>query len=223
MPHLNNDWDEYLKETFELPFYKELREMLKKEYSTQTVYPPKELIFNALKVTSYKDTRVVILGQDPYHGEGQANGLSFSVNPGVPLPPSLRNIYKEIEDSMGYPMSRNGDLTCWAEQGVLLLNTVLTVRAGTPQSHQNIGWEQFTDNVLDLLNEKQEPVIFILWGGSAKKKGKRITNPKHVVLTAPHPSPLSSYRGFFGCNHFKKVNELLETWGKAPINWKNPS
>ncbi|MDA3733827.1 uracil-DNA glycosylase [Niameybacter massiliensis] len=223
MVNLNNDWDAKLKEEFEKPYYQALRQFLIQEYNNYTVYPPKEDLFNALRVTSFADTKVVILGQDPYHGPNQAHGMAFSVNPGIQTPPSLQNIYKELQESLGCFIPDNGYLMHWAQQGVLLLNTVLTVRAGTPQSHQNQGWEQLTDRIIQLLNEKDETVIFLLWGTPAKKKQSLITNPKHVVLTAVHPSPLSAYRGFFGCGHFKKVNEILESQGRVPIDWQIPN
>ncbi|MDY3366636.1 uracil-DNA glycosylase [Zhenhengia yiwuensis] len=220
MVNLGNDWDKLLKEEFNKPYYLALRQFLIEEYRTQVIYPPKEDLFNALKATSYQDTKVVILGQDPYHGLGQAHGMAFSVNPGIAIPPSLRNIYKELQDSLGCSIPDNGYLMPWAKQGVLLLNTVLTVRAGQPQSHQNKGWEILTDEIINLLNQKDETVIFLLWGSPAKKKMNLITNPKHVVLTAVHPSPLSAHRGFFGCNHFKQVNEILERQGRETIDWQ---
>lgn len=223
MVNLGNDWDKLLKEEFNKPYYLSLRQFLIEEYRTQVIYPPKEDLFNALKATSYQDTKVVILGQDPYHGLGQAHGMAFSVNPGIAIPPSLRNIYKELQDSLGCSIPDNGYLMPWAKQGVLLLNTVLTVRAGQPQSHQNKGWEILTDEIIKLLNQKDETVIFLLWGSPAKKKMNLITNPKHVVLTAVHPSPLSAHRGFFGCNHFKQVNEILERQGRETIDWQIPN
>lgn len=223
MVNLGNDWDKLLKEEFNKPYYLSLRQFLIEEYRTQVIYPPKEDLFNALKATSYQDTKVVILGQDPYHGLGQAHGMAFSVNPGIAIPPSLRNIYKELQDSLGCSIPDNGYLMSWAKQGVLLLNTVLTVRAGQPQSHQNKGWEILTDEIIKLLNQKDETVIFLLWGSPAKKKMNLITNPKHVVLTAVHPSPLSAHRGFFGCNHFKQVNEILERQGRETIDWQIPN
>lgn len=223
MVNLGNDWDKLLKEEFNKPYYLALRQFLIEEYRTQVIYPPKEDLFNALKATSYQDTKVVILGQDPYHGLGQAHGMAFSVNPGIATPPSLRNIYKELQDSLGCSIPDNGYLMPWAKQGVLLLNTVLTVRAGQPQSHQNKGWEILTDEIIKLLNQKDETVIFLLWGSPAKKKMNLITNPKHVVLTAVHPSPLSAHRGFFGCNHFKQVNEILERQGREAIDWQIPN
>lgn len=220
---LGNDWDSYLENEFKKPYYLALRAFLKEEYTEHTVYPPKEDIFNALRTTSYADTKVVILGQDPYHGPGQAHGMSFSVRPGIKTPPSLQNMYKELEMSLGCFIPNNGYLVPWAEQGVLLLNTVLTVRAHKAGSHQKQGWEMLTDRIISLLNEKEEPVIFLLWGSPAKKKEALLTNPKHIVLSTVHPSPLSAYRGFLGCNHFKKVNELLVEQGKAPIKWQIPN
>lgn len=221
MVKLGNDWDEVLNGEFEKPYYIEIREFLKKEYATQIVYPDMYDIFNALKATSFKDTKVVILGQDPYHNPGQAHGMSFSVKPGIMPPPSLQNMYKEIENEFGYEMPKKyGYLQSWAKQGVLLLNTVLTVRQNQPQSHKNCGWETFTDNVIASLNQKQEPCVFLLWGSNAKSKAKLITNKKHLILTAVHPSPLSAYRGFFGCNHFKLANEFLKENGIKEIDWK---
>lgn len=223
MVKLGNDWDEKLKDEFEKPYYLALRQFLIQEYNNHIIYPPKEKIFEALRATSYKDTKVVILGQDPYHGPGQAHGMSFSVNPGVPIPPSLLNIYKELESSLGCYIPDNGYLMHWAKQGVLLLNTVLTVRAKTPQSHKDQGWEQFTDQIIKMLNEKDETIIFLLWGTPAKRKQSLITNKKHIVLTTVHPSPLSAYRGFLGCNHFKEVNEILINQGRTPIDWQIPN
>lgn len=220
---LNNDWDKYLGKEFEKPYYKQLRAFLKREYETQTVYPPAEDIYSALRTTSYTDTKVVILGQDPYHGPGQAHGMAFSVLKGVATPPSLQNIYKELQQSLGCYIPNNGYLVPWAEQGVLLLNTVLTVRKGEPGSHQGIGWELLTDEIIKCLDQKEEPVIFLLWGTPAKKKQALLTNKKHKVLTSVHPSPLSAYRGFFGCDHFKEVNELLVAYGKQPIDWQIPN
>lgn len=220
MVQLNNSWDFYLKDEFEKPYYKTLRNFLKEEYSTQTIYPSKYDLFNAIKTTSYEDVKVVILGQDPYHGPGQAHGMAFSVLPGVPVPPSLKNIYKELHDTMGCYIPNNGYLMKWAEQGVLLLNTVMSVRRGKPQSHRGKGWEQFTDRIITLLNERKDPVIFLLWGAPAKKKASLITAPQHKILTAAHPSPLSAYNGFFGCDHFRKVNDYLEEMGKAPIDFQ---
>lgn len=220
MVNLGNDWDEILKDEFSKPYYKELRKFLKAEYQNHTVYPPMNDIFNALRCTSFADTKVVIIGQDPYHGAGQAHGMCFSVKKGTPPPPSLQNIFKEIHSDLGIDMNAgHGELTAWAKQGVLLLNTVLTVREGEPNSHKNMGWETFTDRVISELNNKQTPVVFLLWGAHARKKASVITNPIHYKLTAPHPSPLSAYNGFFGCKHFSKTNELLKASGQTPIDW----
>lgn len=221
MVKLNNDWDELLKNEFQKEYYLKIREFLKREYSNQTIYPDKHDIFNALKTTARKDIKVVILGQDPYHNPGQAHGMSFSVKPGIAPPPSLLNMYKEIEQEFGYKMpSDYGYLISWAEQGVLLLNTVLTVRENKPQSHKDCGWETFTDKIISLINEKEEPVVFLLWGSNAKSKKALITNPRHLVLESVHPSPLSAYRGFLGCNHFKKANEFLAKNNIPEIDWK---
>lgn len=220
MVKLGNDWDEILKDEFEKPYYKELRQFLKKEYSSGTVYPDMHDIFNALKASSFKETKVVILGQDPYHEPNQAHGLCFSVLKGVPAPPSLQNIYKELADDIGFKIPSHGQLTKWAEQGVLMLNTVLTVRRGQANSHKGMGWEQFTDRVISELNKKDTPVIFLLWGSPAKTKAQIINNPLHIKLTCVHPSPLSAYRGFFGCKHFSKTNELLIKNGLTPIDWQ---
>lgn len=220
MVHFGNDWDSILQEEFQKSYYLSLREFLKKEYEHYTIYPAMNDIFNALKHTAYSDTKVVILGQDPYHNPNQAHGLAFSVQKGNPLPPSLKNIYEEIEHEFGISMGSSGDLTSWAKQGVLLLNAVLTVRAPLANSHKGKGWELFTDAVIRNLNSRTEPVIFLLWGRDAKEKGNLITHPNHVILKASHPSPLSAYQGFFGCGHFKKVNECLTSWQKKPIDWK---
>lgn len=219
MVNLGNDWDEILKDEFEKEYYLKLRSFLKEEYKTQTIYPDMYNIFNALKYTSYADVKVVILGQDPYHEPNQAHGLCFSVQKGVPAPPSLKNIYKEIQSDLGINPPDHGELTKWAKQGILLLNTVLTVRKGHANSHKNKGWEIFTDNVIKKVNEKDSPVVFILWGGNAKQKISLITNPIHKILTSVHPSPLSAYNGFFGCRHFSKTNEFLKEIGKEPIDW----
>lgn len=220
MVHLGNDWDELLKQDFESEWYAELRRFLASEYREHTVYPGMYDIFNALKTTSYQDTRVVILGQDPYHNPGEAHGMCFSVKPGVKIPPSLQNIFKELKEDMGTYIPNNGYLVDWAKQGVLLLNTVLTVRENAPMSHKNKGWERLTDSVIRHLNERCRPVIFLLWGAPARAKKALITNPMHVVLEAPHPSPLSAHYGFFGCRHFSRVNELLKSWGQAPIDFQ---
>lgn len=219
MVKLGNDWDGILADEWEKPYYKALHEFLKKEYSSTRVYPDMYDIFNALKYTSFADTKAVIIGQDPYHGPGQAHGLCFSVKKGVTLPPSLVNIYKEISDDLGVTMPSHGELTGWARHGVLLLNTVLTVRAGQPNSHKDKGWEFFTDRVISELNKKEQPVVFLLWGANAEKKARIITNPKHYKLTTVHPSPLSAYRGFLGCRHFSKTNELLKKNGIPEIKW----
>lgn len=220
MVHMGNDWDEILKGEFEKPYYKELREFLKYEYSHFKIHPGMYDIFNALKWTSYADTKVVIFGQDPYHGENQAHGLAFSVKRGVDIPPSLLNIYKELQSEMGLYIPNNGYLEKWAHQGVLLLNSSLTVRDGAANSHQNKGWEILTGEIVKKLNEREDAIIFMLWGNNAKQKQQLITNPNHVVLTAAHPSPLSASRGFFGCGHFKKANELLRGMGHEPIDWQ---
>lgn len=220
MVHFGNDWDRILEGEFDKEYYVRLRAFLKKEYANNTVYPSMFDIFNAFKTTSYSSTRVVIIGQDPYYRPGQAHGMCFSVRPGTALPPSLKNIYKEISDDLGVQMSLNGYLKPWAEQGVLLLNTVLTVRENQPLSHKGKGWETFTDDVLKKLNERDDPIVFLLWGTPAKNKAQIITNPAHIKLTAAHPSPLSAHYGFFGCKHFSKTNDLLLSMGKEPIDWK---
>ena len=218
MVSFNNSWDELLKDEFEKEYYQRIRAFLKAEYANPAypIYPDMYNIFNALKITDYNSVKAVILGQDPYHGPSQAHGLCFSVPKGVAAPPSLVNIFKEYSSDLGLPMPKTGDLTKWAENGVLLLNTVLTVRGGMAASHKGIGWERFTDRIIELLNEREEPIVFILWGGFAKSKRALITNPRHHILTAAHPSPLSAYNGFFGCRHFSKANELL----KEPIDWR---
>ena len=220
MVNIGNDWDEILKDEWQKPYYKNLRRFLKSEYSSFTVYPDMYDIFNALKLTSFSDTKVVIIGQDPYHGPGQAHGLCFSVKKGIEPPPSLKNIFKEMHSDLGIKVPSSGDLTYLAKQGVLLLNTVLTVRAGLADSHKDKGWEIFTDRVISELNKKQTPVIFLLWGAKARNKANVITNPIHKKLTAAHPSPLSAYNGFFGCRHFSKTNELLKSFGLEPIDWE---
>lgn len=219
MVNIGNDWDEILADEWQKPYYLALREFLKKEYKTQRVYPDMNNIFNALKYTSFEDTKVVIIGQDPYHGYGQAHGLCFSVKEGVAHPPSLKNIFKELESDVGRPISKSGELTNWAKQGVLLLNAVLTVREGEPTSHKNMGWETFTDRVIGELNLKETPVVFLLWGAYAQKKAEIITNPIHKKLLSVHPSPLSASRGFMGCKHFSKTNEILKDLGLDEIKW----
>ncbi len=220
MVKLNNEWDELLKEEFNKEYYLKLRKFLKEEYSAKKIYPDMNNIFNALKYTSYSDVKAVILGQDPYHGEGQAHGLCFSVLKGVTPPPSLKNIYKEIKNDLGIEQPSHGELTSWAEQGVLLLNATLTVREATPNSHKGKGWEIFTDKIIELLNEREKPMVFLLWGGNARAKKNLITNPSHKILEAPHPSPLSAYNGFFGCGHFSKTNSFLAQNNIKPINWQ---
>ena len=217
---IGNDWDEVLKVIWNSDGFNKFYNMIMKEYDKKTIYPPKEYLFNALKLTSYKDTKVVIVGQDPYHGEHQAHGLSFSVQKGVKLPPSLQNIFKELESDLGIKPSLDGDLTNWAKQGVLLLNAVLTVEKDKAASHRNLGWELFTDYIIKTLNKKDEPVVFILWGNFAKEKAKLITNPKHYVIMSPHPSPFSAYTGFFGSKPFSKTNEFLLKNNLKPIDWK---
>ncbi|MBO5944563.1 MAG: uracil-DNA glycosylase [Clostridia bacterium] len=220
MVQFNNSWDILLKDEFQKPYYLNLRKFLVQEYKTQTIYPNMNNIFNALKYTDYKDVKVVILGQDPYHQPNQAHGLCFSVLKGVNPPPSLQNMYKEIHAEYGYPIPQHGELTYWAEQGVLMMNTVLTVRESQPNSHKGIGWEIFTDNVISLLNLRPEPMVFLLWGANARAKKKLITNPNHLVLESAHPSPLSAYNGFFGNGHFKKANEFLKSKNMAEIDWQ---
>ena len=218
MVKLNNSWDALLADEFKKDYYLQLRQFLKAEYSTRVIYPDMYSIFNALRYTAYEDVKVVIIGQDPYHEPGQAHGLCFSVQDGTPLPPSLKNIYKELWDDLGVSRT-SGCLTDWAKQGVMLLNAVLTVRQGQAGSHAGKGWETFTDHVIELLNDREDPIVFLLWGGYARKKKTLITNPAHKVLEAAHPSPLSAYNGWFGCRHFSKANAILGTWGKSPIIW----
>ena len=223
MEIFKNDWGQYLKEEMTQPYYRQLRQFLIGEYSTKQVYPDMYSIFNALHYTSYADTKVLILGQDPYHEPGQAHGLSFSVQPNVPPPPSLVNIFKELETDLGCTVPNNGCLEPWARQGVLLLNTVLTVQAHRANSHRDKGWEIFTDKIISLLNQREKPVAFILWGSPARRKKAMITNPQHFIVESPHPSPLSAYRGFFGSRPFSKVNKFLESVGEEPINWQLPN
>lgn len=223
MEIFKNDWGQYLKEEMAQPYYRKLRQFLIGEYSTKQVYPDMYSIFNALHYTSYADTKVLILGQDPYHEPGQAHGLSFSVQPNVPPPPSLVNIFKELETDLGCTVPNNGCLEPWARQGVLLLNTVLTVQAHRANSHRDKGWEIFTDKIISLLNQREKPVAFILWGSPARRKKAMITNPQHFIVESPHPSPLSAYKGFFGSRPFSKVNKFLESVGEEPINWQLPN
>ena len=217
---LGNDWDDILADEFKKPYYLKLREFLKNEYSRHTVYPDMYSIFNALKSTAYKDVKVVIIGQDPYHGPNQAHGMCFSVQKGVEPPPSLKNIFKELKEDVGFVIPDHGCLESWAKQGVLLLNTVLTVRSGEANSHKNMGWETFTDRVISELNNKTTPIVFLLWGANARAKASVITNPIHIKLEAAHPSPLSAYNGFFGCRHFSKTNAALKKSGQTPIDWQ---
>ena len=217
---LHNKWNEILKNQFEEEYYKQLRKFLVSEYKTTTVYPNMYDIFNALHYTDYDKVKVVILGQDPYHGPNQAHGLSFSVKPGVPAPPSLKNIYKELQSDLGCYIPNNGYLKKWADQGVLLLNTVLTVRGGAANSHKGKGWEKFTDSIIKSLNDRQEPMVFILWGNNAISKKSLITNKNHLILQSVHPSPLSASRGFFGSKPFSKTNEFLLSKGLEPIDWQ---
>ncbi|MBR0127542.1 MAG: uracil-DNA glycosylase [Firmicutes bacterium] len=220
MVNLGNSWDSVLADEFEKDYYKNLREFLKEEYSRHTVYPEMHNIFNALKAAPYDQVKAVILGQDPYHEPGQAHGLCFSVQKGVPQPPSLVNIFKEMKADLGITPPDHGCLTDWAEQGVLLLNAVLTVRAHEANSHKSKGWEIFTDRVIELLNEREKPIVFILWGANAKAKEKLITNPQHLIITGAHPSPLSAHNGFWGGKYFSRTNEFLIENGIEPINWK---
>ncbi|MBP2077389.1 uracil-DNA glycosylase [Oceanobacillus polygoni] len=219
---LHNDWAPLLANEFQKPYYEQLRTFLKTEYATQTIYPDMHAIFNALHHTPFEQVKVVILGQDPYHGPNQAHGLSFSVQPEVKIPPSLRNMYKELHDDLGLPIPAHGYLVDWAKQGVLLLNTVLTVRAGQAHSHRGMGWETFTDRVIDILNTKTKPVVYILWGSAAQSKIKLIDTKKHYIIRAPHPSPLSAHRGFFGSKPYSKTNAILLDIGLDEINWELP-
>lgn len=220
MAAINGDWLEALKDEFKKDYYKQLFEKVNEEYRTRLIFPPANDIFNAFHLTPLKDVKVVILGQDPYHGNNQAHGLCFSVKPEVEIPPSLVNIYKELHDDLGCTIPDHGYLVKWAKQGVLMLNTVLTVRAHQANSHRGIGWEEFTDAAIQAVNNKDEPVVYMLWGRPAREKKKMLTNPKHLILEAPHPSPLSAYNGFFGCGHFSKANEFLKSAGLTPIDWQ---
>ena len=215
-----NHFKDIIEEESKKDYYKKLHEFVYKAYEEHTIFPDKKNIFAALKYTPYENVKVVILGQDPYHGLGEAHGMAFSVCPGIKIPPSLQNIYKELHDELGCYIPNNGYLMKWAHQGVLLLNSVLTVQKDLPASHRGIGWEAFTDKIIEEVNKKDEPVVFMLWGNFAKSKASLITNPKHLVLTCAHPSPFSARYGFFGCNHFKKANEFLKENGKQPIDWQ---
>lgn len=219
MTKIGNDWDIMLQDEFDRPYFKRLENFLTEERARYEIYPPQEDVFNALRYSSFQDTKVVILGQDPYHEPGQAHGLCFSVNKGVTIPPSLVNIYKEIENNLGIKMPGHGYLADWAKQGVLLLNTVLTVRRGQANSHKGKGWEIFTDRIVEILNERQKPMVFILWGANAKSKTELITNKEHMVITGAHPSPLSAWKGFFGGRYFSKANRYLEITGQEPVDW----
>lgn len=222
MVNIGNEWDELLKGEFDKEYYLKLRQFLISEYSQYKIYPNMYNIFNALKYTSYSDVKAVILGQDPYHQPGQAHGLCFSVQKGTPQPPSLQNIFKELKSDLGIDPPHHGELISWAQHGVLLMNTVLTVREGQPNSHKGKGWEIFTGRVIQLLNEREKPMVFILWGGNARSKKSLITNPAHLILESPHPSPLSAYNGFFGNRHFSRTNEFLVSKGIEPIDWRIP-
>ncbi len=220
MSQITNDWLDAISSEFKKPYYRDLYNFVKDEYSRTVVYPPANDIFNAFHFTPLSKVKVLILGQDPYHNVNQAHGLSFSVKPGEDIPPSLQNIYKELNEDLGCYIPNNGYLEKWAREGVLLLNTVLTVRAHQANSHQGRGWEQFTDAVINAVNEQDRPIVYMLWGRPAQSKAPMLTNPKHLILKAPHPSPLSAYRGFFGCKHFSMANEFLEKNGVEPIDWQ---
>lgn len=220
MPPISNDWLPAIKGEFQKPYYKKLHQTIMREYQSRQIFPEADDLFNAFHLTPLKDVKVVIFGQDPYHNVGQAHGLCFSVKPGVEIPPSLVNIYKELQDDLGCYVPNNGYLVKWAKQGVLLLNTVLTVRAHQANSHRGIGWEEFTDAAIRILNEQDRPIVFILWGRPAQMKKSMLNNPKHLILEAPHPSPLSAYRGFFGSRPFSKTNNFLQQHGLEPIDWQ---
>lgn len=220
MPPITNDWQQPLMAEFRKPYYKTLYNKVLEEYRTRKIFPAPDDIFNAFHLTPLHEVKAVILGQDPYHNDGQAHGLCFSVKPDVEIPPSLVNIYQELHDDLGCYIPNNGYLVKWAQQGVLMLNTVLTVRAHQANSHRGIGWEQFTDAVIEAVNAQDRPIVFLLWGRPAQMKKSMLNNPKHLILEAPHPSPLSAYRGFFGCKHFSQTNEFLKSNGMAPIDWQ---
>ena len=221
MAMIQNDWLDSIGGEFKKPYYRELYNFVKQEYSTRVIYPPADDIFNALHLTPLSEVKVLILGQDPYHNEHQAHGLCFSVLPDQKeIPPSLQNIYKELHDDLGCYVPNNGFLEKWAKQGVLMLNTVLTVRAHQANSHQGKGWEQFTDAIIQAVNAQDRPIVYLLWGSPAQRKIPMLTNPKHLILKAPHPSPLSAYRGFFGCRHFSQANAFLQEYGISPIDWQ---
>ncbi len=216
---IGNDWDNKLHIIWESDGFKKFYKVIENEYNTKTIFPPKDYIFNALKLTPYSNTKVVIVGQDPYHGVGEAHGLSFSVQEGIKIPPSLQNIYKELNADLGISIANKGDLTKWGKEGVLMLNAVLTVEKDKPASHRNMGWELLTDYIIKVLNQKEEPVVFILWGNFAKEKAKYITNPNHYIITSPHPSPFSARNGFFGSKPFSKTNEFLKSKNLKEIDW----
>ena len=216
---IGNDWDNKLELIWNSEGFKKFYKIIEKEYNTKTIFPPKDYIFNALKITPYSNTKVVIVGQDPYHGVGEAHGLSFSVQEGIKIPPSLQNIYKELKDDLNIPIHNKGDLTKWGKEGVLMLNAVLTVEKDKPASHRNMGWELLTDYIIKVLNQKEEPVVFILWGNFAKEKTKYITNPNHYIITSPHPSPFSARNGFFGSKPFSKTNNYLKSKNLKEIDW----
>ncbi len=220
MPPITNDWKEPLSAEFKKPYYKTLYQKVLQEYQNQKIFPAPDDIFTAFHLTPLSEVKVVILGQDPYHNDGQAHGLCFSVKPQVDIPPSLVNIYQELHEDLGCDIPNNGYLVKWAKQGVLMLNTVLTVRAHQANSHRGIGWEQFTDAVIEAVNQQDRPIVFLLWGRPAQMKKSMLNNPKHLILEAPHPSPLSAYRGFFGCRHFSKTNTFLQEHGIEPIDWQ---
>ena len=220
MGAIQNDWLTPLTPEFKKPYYAELYKKIREEYSTRQIFPPSDEIFTAFELTPLSEVKVVIIGQDPYHGDGQAHGLCFSVKPDIETPPSLVNIYKELNTDLGCYIPNNGYLTKWAKQGILMLNTVLTVRAHQANSHRGIGWEEFTDAAIRILNEQDRPIVYLLWGKPAQMKKSMLNNPKHLILEAPHPSPLSAYRGFFGCQHFSKTNAFLKENGLAPIDWQ---